>query len=55
MALPGGVCLVMPPVLASLWFPPHEHFLCVTIGEATNFLGAGFAYLLSVLVVSSAD
>ena len=55
MSLPGVVNLVMPPVLASVWFAPHEHFLCVTIGEACNFLGGGFAYLLSALIVTSAD
>ena len=55
MGLPNVVCLAMPPVLASAWFAPHEHYLCVTLAETANFLGAGIGYLLSSLVVSSAD
>ena len=45
----------MPPVLASAWFAPHEHFLCVTLAETANFIGDGVVYLLSSILVSSAD
>ena len=45
----------MPPVLASAWFAPNEHFLCVMIAETANFLGAGFGFLLSALVVRGPD
>lgn len=47
--------LAMPPVLASAWFAPSEHFLATTVAEISNFLGAGFGFLLSALVVRSAE
>ena len=55
MGLPNVICLAMPPVLASAWFAPNEHFLCVMLAETANFLGAGFAYLLSSLTIRSSD
>ena len=55
MGLWNVICLAMPPVLASAWFAPNEHFLWVTLAEIANFLGAGIGYLFSSLLIQSKD
>jgi hypothetical protein len=50
-------CLMLttPPVLASVWFKPDEHFLAVSFAAIANFIGGGFGFLLSASVVYSTD